>query len=61
LLGFLVVLAKEALTRMDESVMTVREAVRTERVSYGINTGFGALATANVRYRRRRNWKTSMG
>src|SRR5574341_265886 len=43
-----VVLAEEACTRMDESVMTVREAVRTERVSYGINTGFGAFANRHI-------------
>jgi hypothetical protein len=30
-----VVLAEEECTHMDESVMTVSEAVRTERVSYG--------------------------
>ena len=43
-----VLLADEARTRMDESVMTVRDAVRTERVSYGINTGFGAFATRHI-------------
>jgi histidine ammonia-lyase len=43
-----VVLAEEAYTRMDESVITVREAVRTERVSYGINTGFGAFANRHI-------------
>ena len=43
-----VVLAEEARTRMDESVQTVREAVRTERVSYGINTGFGAFASRHI-------------
>lgn len=43
-----VILVEEARTRMDESVMTVREAVRTERVSYGINTGFGAFASRHI-------------
>lgn len=43
-----VVLAEEAYARMEESVKTVREAVLTERVSYGINTGFGAFANRQI-------------
>jgi histidine ammonia-lyase len=33
---------------MNESVTTVREVVHTERVSYGINTGFGAFANRHI-------------
>jgi len=43
-----VLLAEAARTRMLESVATVREAVRTGRVSYGINTGFGAFANRHI-------------
>ncbi|NOT55446.1 MAG: histidine ammonia-lyase [Deltaproteobacteria bacterium] len=43
-----VVLAEEAYARMEESVRIVRDAVRTERVSYGINTGFGAFANRHI-------------
>lgn len=43
-----VALAASARARMDASLATVREAVRTERVSYGITTGFGAFATRHI-------------
>ncbi|NOT57568.1 MAG: histidine ammonia-lyase [Deltaproteobacteria bacterium] len=43
-----VVLADEARMRMDASVEVVRDAVRTERVSYGINTGFGVFANRHI-------------
>lgn len=43
-----VVLADAARTRMQESVATVRDAVRSGRVSYGITTGFGALANCPI-------------
>jgi len=41
-------LAEAALARMQDSVATVREAVRTEKVSYGINTGFGKFANHHI-------------
>ena len=41
-------LAEAAQARMQDSVATVREAVRTEKVSYGINTGFGKFANHHI-------------
>lgn len=43
-----VALADEARARMDHSVATVRRVVATDRVSYGINTGFGAFANRRI-------------
>ena len=43
-----VLLAEAARDRMQDSLATVREAVRTEKVSYGINTGFGQFATRHI-------------
>jgi histidine ammonia-lyase len=37
-----------ARANMMRSVATVREAVRTDRVSYGITTGFGAFANKRI-------------
>ncbi|MDE2090354.1 MAG: histidine ammonia-lyase [Gammaproteobacteria bacterium] len=42
------VINQDALTRMQASVDTVRRVVETGRVSYGINTGFGALAREHI-------------
>ena len=33
---------------MERSIDVVREAVRTDRVSYGITTGFGAFANQRI-------------
>src|SRR5262245_380793 len=41
-------LADSARARMQRSVDIVREAVRTDRVSYGITTGFGAFANKRI-------------
>lgn len=41
-------LAASAKSAMLRSVETVREAVRSERVSYGITTGFGAFANKRI-------------
>lgn len=41
-------LADGARVRMQRSVDIVREAVRTDRVSYGITTGFGAFANKRI-------------
>ncbi|MGH8279493.1 MAG: histidine ammonia-lyase [Gammaproteobacteria bacterium] len=41
-------LADSARAKMQASVNTVREVIRTERVCYGINTGFGALANRHI-------------
>ncbi len=41
-------LAGEARGRMQASVDTVRDVVATGRVSYGINTGFGAFANRRI-------------
>jgi histidine ammonia-lyase len=41
-------LSEEARLRMQRSVDIVREAVRTDRVSYGITTGFGAFANKRI-------------
>jgi histidine ammonia-lyase len=41
-------LAAEARARMQTSVDTVREAVFSDRVSYGITTGFGAFANRRI-------------
>ena len=43
-----VTLADAARMRMARSVATVREVVQTGRVSYGINTGFGAFANSRI-------------
>lgn len=43
-----ILLAEAARDRMQDSVATVREAVRTEKVSYGINTGFGQFANRHI-------------
>lgn len=43
-----VVLADAARARMQTSVDTVQNVIRTGRVSYGINTGFGALAKQRI-------------
>ena len=43
-----VTLARTARGRMQASVEVVREVVRTGRVCYGINTGFGALARQHI-------------
>src|SRR5690606_19702028 len=43
-----VVLAGAARARMQTSVDTVQDVIRTGRVSYGINTGFGALAKQRI-------------
>ncbi len=43
-----VLLAEAARARMQDSVATVRKAVRTEKVSYGINTGFGKFANRHI-------------
>jgi histidine ammonia-lyase len=43
-----VTLADAARQRMDNSVATVRRVVATGRVSYGINTGFGAFANSRI-------------
>ena len=42
------ILADSARGRMRQSVETVAEVVRTERVCYGINTGFGAFANRHI-------------
>lgn len=42
------VLSDKARKQMQASVDTVREVIRTERVCYGINTGFGALANRHI-------------
>jgi histidine ammonia-lyase len=41
-------LASGARSNMQRSVEIVREAVRTDRVSYGITTGFGAFANKRI-------------
>jgi histidine ammonia-lyase len=41
-------LASAARSNMQRSVEVVREAVRTDRVSYGITTGFGAFANKRI-------------
>ena len=41
-------LTGDARTAMQRSVDIVREAVRTDRVSYGITTGFGAFANRRI-------------
>ncbi|MDE2273998.1 MAG: aromatic amino acid lyase, partial [Gammaproteobacteria bacterium] len=43
-----VTLAESARRSMQASVEVVREVVRTRRVCYGINTGFGALARQHI-------------
>lgn len=43
-----VTLANEARARMQASVNTVREVIASGRTSYGINTGFGALARKSI-------------
>lgn len=43
-----VTLAEAARARMQASVDTVRAVVETGRVSYGINTGFGAFANSRI-------------
>lgn len=43
-----ILLAEAARDRMQDSVATVHEAVRTEKVSYGINTGFGKFANRHI-------------
>lgn len=43
-----VMLADAARTRMNHSVATVRRVVEAGRVSYGINTGFGAFANSRI-------------
>ncbi|HEY6643613.1 histidine ammonia-lyase [Povalibacter sp.] len=43
-----VVLAASARTKMQRSIDVVREAVRTDRLSYGITTGFGAFANKRI-------------
>lgn len=43
-----VALANAARANMQRSVEIVREAVRTDRVSYGITTGFGAFANKRI-------------
>jgi histidine ammonia-lyase len=43
-----VTLGKSALANMLKSVDIVRDAVRTDRVSYGITTGFGAFANRRI-------------
>ncbi|MGH8177186.1 MAG: histidine ammonia-lyase [Steroidobacter sp.] len=44
----LVQLGESARAAMQRSVEIVREAVRTDRVSYGITTGFGAFANRRI-------------
>src|SRR5687767_2324091 len=41
-------LASSARANMQRSVEIVREAVQTDRVSYGITTGFGAFANKRI-------------
>jgi histidine ammonia-lyase len=41
-------IAKAARARMLESVAAVQQVIETERVCYGINTGFGALAQQRI-------------
>ena len=41
-------LANSAHTRMQASIDVVREAVRTDRLAYGITTGFGAFANKRI-------------
>ena len=41
-------LSEQARHRMERSVEIVRECVRTDRVSYGITTGFGAFANKRI-------------
>src|SRR5215216_6807781 len=43
-----VALSADARLRMERSVEVVRDAVRTDRVSYGITTGFGAFANKRI-------------
>ena len=43
-----VTLSDAARRRMGQSIEVVRDAVRTERVSYGITTGFGAFANKRI-------------
>lgn len=43
-----VTLADAARTRMQASIDVVREAVRTDRLAYGITTGFGAFANRRI-------------
>ncbi|PZN32933.1 MAG: histidine ammonia-lyase [Proteobacteria bacterium] len=43
-----VALSEAARLRMQRSVETVRAAVRSDRVSYGITTGFGAFANRRI-------------
>jgi len=43
-----VALSEQARRRMERSIDVVREAVRTDRVSYGITTGFGAFANKRI-------------
>src|SRR5512138_2318604 len=46
--GARVVLSDTARERMKRSIDVVREAVRSDRVSYGITTGFGAFANKRI-------------
>lgn len=46
--GATVTLAPEAVERMRGARRVVEEIVRTDRVVYGINTGFGKLATVTI-------------
>lgn len=41
-------LAKDACARMQKSVDTVHHVIETDRVVYGVNTGFGALARKHI-------------
>ncbi len=43
-----VTLSEQARRRMERSIEVVRDAVRTDRVSYGITTGFGAFANKRI-------------
>jgi histidine ammonia-lyase len=43
-----VTLSDQSRTRMQRSIEVVRDAVRTDRVSYGITTGFGAFANKRI-------------
>src|SRR4026209_672391 len=40
--------SEQARRRMERSIDVVREAVRTDGVSYGITTGFGAFANKRI-------------
>ncbi len=46
--GFEVTLAPEARARMDASQAVVERLSRGDVAAYGINTGFGALATVRI-------------